>query len=326
MISISLDYNLEEQVERYQYIANTIRLGFYQSQRFYILPYLSKTFKYRVVHFPVIKKYNEKFKEYCAYDHHKSLPNCISEIIRDGLEEIALNFRKDILLFENKLNKDLKDFEKTINNALDYKNDITVVVNPTILGTKGSYNPYKSEVLQIFPRIDLGVDNVYRVIIQGLAHLLINNIDSQMNQEMVEKVSDKALGIAKEDDIKPFLKKSKNIIHVLEENTCGNLVKDSINYCCELGFPVVSLIGSTSQFNNLRNEEKIILKLLIENRNQIVTFSEISDALWKENSSEKFSMYAIAKVVERLREKIKEFGISVNVIHTQRGQGYVLYD
>ena len=73
---------------------------------------------------------------------------------------------------------------------------------------------------------------------------------------------------------------------------------------------------------NLNPTEKILLKHFIEKENQVVSFDEIADIIFK--SDEEYSLYAIAKKIERLRNKLEENGISGSYIQTLRGQGYLL--
>jgi biotin operon repressor len=73
---------------------------------------------------------------------------------------------------------------------------------------------------------------------------------------------------------------------------------------------------------NLSAGEKVILQKLIKNSNQIVTFDQIADEF--STSDEDFSLYAISKTIERLRNKLEANGISGSYIQTLRGKGYLL--
>ena len=53
-------------------------------------------------------------------------------------------------------------------------------------------------------------------------------------------------------------------------------------------------------------------------------FHSAAEAVWKEQVDQKFSLYALVKLVENLRRKIRVSGINKPLIHTLRRQGYVL--
>lgn len=61
---------------------------------------------------------------------------------------------------------------------------------------------------------------------------------------------------------------------------------------------------------------------LIKNSNNVVSFDQISDIIFV--NEEKFSLFALAKFIQRLREKLEMNGISGSFIQTLRGKGYLL--
>jgi DNA-binding response OmpR family regulator len=58
----------------------------------------------------------------------------------------------------------------------------------------------------------------------------------------------------------------------------------------------------------------------------VVTYDQIGDWFWGEEATEKYSLYSIAKIMEKIRKKIKDTGVYQELIFTIRGQGYVVYD
>ncbi len=74
-----------------------------------------------------------------------------------------------------------------------------------------------------------------------------------------------------------------------------------------------------------KNEEKVF-KLLIKNKNQLCSFDQIGEAIWQEKSYESFSLWAISKLIQRLRSRLQASSLSPTLIQTQRGQGYALRD
>lgn len=59
--------------------------------------------------------------------------------------------------------------------------------------------------------------------------------------------------------------------------------------------------------------------MMIEKSNTIVTIDELADLLFA--NDEEFSLAAIAKTIQRLRDKLEQNGVSASFIQTLRGQG-----
>ena len=102
----------------------------------------------------------------------------------------------------------------------------------------------------------------------------------------------------------------------------SNLVAESNDYLAKLGFPITPVMPPV----RFTPTEKRITDGLINNKGKIVTYDQIGDWFWQENALDKFSLYSIAKVMEKIRKKIKDAGVYQELIYTVRGQGYVLYD
>lgn len=108
----------------------------------------------------------------------------------------------------------------------------------------------------------------------------------------------------------------------------------SKRFLTELGFPPKKLfevnehqqIVVNDQTIPLRKKEQDVLTLLIEKRNQVVSTNHIAQRLWAEDSDQRYSLYAISKVIERLRKHVQAAGIYPEIIETRRGQGFILND
>ena len=88
----------------------------------------------------------------------------------------------------------------------------------------------------------------------------------------------------------------------------ANLMKISEEYYRKLGVPVLDKVFGIKNdaptitgkvVENLTPREIQILKLLIENNNSVVEIDKLSDIIF--NEGEEFSLWAIAKVVQRLQ-------------------------
>ncbi|MFZ3301142.1 MAG: helix-turn-helix domain-containing protein [Microgenomates group bacterium] len=100
------------------------------------------------------------------------------------------------------------------------------------------------------------------------------------------------------------------------------LEKISQEYLEKLGFKQEEI---KININNpiFTKQEKDVLGVLIRNTGQIVSFDDLADIIWKDKSDQKFSLEAIAKIIQNIRIKIRTLGINKEIIFTKRGSGYL---
>jgi len=106
--------------------------------------------------------------------------------------------------------------------------------------------------------------------------------------------------------------------------TNSNYALESKNYFAKLGFGGNSKLVISKLDTNLTLTEKEILKNLQNRNGAVVNFEAIGDIIWKDRAVEKYSEWAIAQTVHRLREKIQSLGFTSELIQTKRGEGYYL--
>jgi len=326
-------FNKKDQFNRFIFNAEHIFDGFYQEIRMYILNFIPNKFKDRVVYFPKVDTFIKHFRK-CdkRSDIRKISKNIISDI-GDIINIQNMKYKYRYELFKNKWKKnEIKFYKALIKNFPEFKYN-TLEVHMSLFGTVGSYNisNYKNKVL-IFPRIDRSIEAIFRLAITAFTHKYYfpNYVGfGDKNMLDVNKWREKqklAQKIANKKEFRDIMTIKTGFLDILEINFSGNLVLESVKYLKELGYPIKSKLKSINNINYLTKKEKEILTKLINKRNDIVTFDEIADVIWKDNVCEKFSLYAIAKLIERIRKKLKQNGIINNLIHTQRGKGYILYD
>ena len=108
----------------------------------------------------------------------------------------------------------------------------------------------------------------------------------------------------------------------------GKLLQESVDFYKELGIPsfekpfgynglIPELFGKPVQ--NLTETERKILLSLIRNSNTVTEIDDIGSVIFK--SEDNFSLYAISKTIQRLRDKLEANGISGSYIQTLRGKG-----
>lgn len=104
-------------------------------------------------------------------------------------------------------------------------------------------------------------------------------------------------------------------------DTSARHVADSHLYLTRLGFPPVSDRNYNILENILTTKEKILFNLL--KNGKLTGFDAIGDVLWP-NRDDKFSLYAITKLIEGLRKKMRSVGLDSSILKTSKGQGYFL--
>ena len=73
----------------------------------------------------------------------------------------------------------------------------------------------------------------------------------------------------------------------------------------------------------MSKQEIILTQLVLQKSPEIVTYDEIAQAIWKEEVEQKFSLWAITKLKQKLSKKVEKFGAK-DVIKTVRNEGYAL--
>lgn len=104
-------------------------------------------------------------------------------------------------------------------------------------------------------------------------------------------------------------------------NNSVKLTTDSNKYLEKLGFYKKLILP---KLNSLTIQEEKVWELLQNNAGEIVSFDQVANELWQDMAEEKFSLEAMAKVIENIRKKIRDKGINKEIIYTKRGRGYIL--
>jgi DNA-binding response OmpR family regulator len=140
--------------------------------------------------------------------------------------------------------------------------------------------------------------------------------------------------LLKHTQIANLIPQYQGTLQTLKSYELGEYAIESKKYLEELGFFTQSRLCKiegkiqidSNIMSGLTKSQFDLLSLLIEKRNQLVTFDEIGKVLWQNDFTEKYSPWAIAKHIQGLREKLRLVGLNSNSIQTYRKQGVVLYD
>ena len=330
-LTMKLNWVLEDKysVKIYQEVTQKIENGFQQERRFYILPYLPEKFRDRVVYFPYIESYLNNIKKFNELINFEDIPSEVQKDISNAYQPYKLSYNQKFLSLTEQSKSVLKEFEVFCSKN-DLNPNVTIQACPVFVGSLGHYDMNDGTIF-IHPRFDRNITEIFGLILTVLVHLKVipakNKIkwDKTYKEKWWEK-QEITQKLFNSKEYREIFVNTKDTIEVLEDNTAGGLAIESIEYLNKLNFPIKPFIKNAEQVQTLTNQEKKILELLIANRGAIVDYNQIAEIMWEENTEEKFSLYAISKIIERVRNKIQSSGIKPNLIHSQRGVGYVLYD
>lgn len=295
---------------------NGIKNHSYQNRRFYILERPENKFKSRVLLVP--RGFIDN-------------PKIIADI--KVLENLATPYRASLSSFISEITNSLPIYRNLLSTDFTQEEISQIQIRPVIWGTLGSFPNRQGEYI-LYPRSDRNPNQVFQLIVNVLITQRYfkdkgTNPSYDLNpsiwkekQSLVNQITKKILKL----NPTALEGTTDSLVNTLQKNYKGNLVKQSAKNFAKLGYPIKQSIDLKVLRPRLTKKEFQILNELSENKLEIVTFDKLSEILWKENAIEKFSLYAITKRVERLRTKLKKNGISENTIHTQRGEGYVLFD
>ncbi len=215
------------------------------------------------------------------------------------------------------------------------KKKIMVEIRPTSFGTLSSFSEEKLQNKKLNPVLYIRVDQPAGQIAEAI-------LSSIFTQHLMEKEGfswEEKEGVAdfliQHTPLKNLFPDYHPTLGAIRKKENAKLVQESRKYQQKLGVPLGKiftkkngeiLINGQDRFGRLTEKERRLLHLLVENKNRFCSLDEIGKAVWEDSYYEVFSPWAIAKLVQRLREKFRRNGLSSALIQTQRGQGYLLRD
>ncbi len=82
-------------------------------------------------------------------------------------------------------------------------------------------------------------------------------------------------------------------------------------------------VGANNIMNEMSESEGKVLVHLVKNKQVVVSREEIGQILWSDKPATEYSDWAIDRVMSRLRHKLKQVGISPNLLRTVKRKGYI---
>jgi len=341
-MEIRFEYNIATEYRRILFVAEHIKSCFYQEFSFAVLPY-PVTGNPRCIYFPDL--HYEEIKDFWKVlplkkiNIHTKLNLSLPPIIEERLKERImpyLNEKKVISTLEGKWDPIKKEYLQFLTNLFDTK-DIEIIIRPTIFGTCSSYFPIVKNgkrMIYVYYRIDTDISHLAEVIISSFLYL--NMI--QQRKHIVSSWKKREITtdmLMKNSKIGQLFKNYTPTSHIWEKPLENNkLWQDHRQYIKKLGFPLnvkVTITNTLLQINSIKipltqftEDQKRILSLLVKHKGNIVEFEDVGEAIWKEDVCEKFSLWSIAKKIERIRRTLREYNVHFEIIETHRKSGYKL--
>lgn len=326
-------WDLDTETERILQASVNTANGFYLSKGFYVLDKRTNQDS-ACIYLP-----NFNPTQYASYwDEIKKAPTQIPVKISKELYEFVKTSIPAIVKIDNKqkakFEKDWKKIEKDFWKALSFIfPECTTLISElevriTSFGSVSSYSYLiqpKNNKLITYLREDFEIGQLAEVIITSIYHHSEHN--SPVGWEYAESVTD---FILQKTNLRNLFPK---YVPTLCNLSFGSLkIKQSKLYLSDLGVPEIAkpTIKNGQLFLNNQNiEEQFtksqanILKLLINNKNIAVFYDDIADLIWGQNSADKYSIWAISKHMNRLRDRMIKLGVTTSDIHAVRGRGYL---
>lgn len=325
-------HNQETEAIRLLHAAYQINSRFYINKGFFVLPFnIAKNPK--VVYFPdleykKIKGFWKKSKMMTEELIHED-KTIVNDLIKITPEENV-----NILKIKKTWAKMESRFWKYIFELLPeyFKNIKTVEIRITNYGSIATaYSTWvnNSSKIIIYVRADADPSHIAEAILMDRIYKKYLKIN-YLSWIEIESIID---FLMTETPLAELFASYKATIPALKQKQQGELAKQSEKYLKLLGFkaePIFAIkeekIFCKNQSINhlLTTKEELILKLLLNKNREIVTFDEMAEKIWGTEWYDRFSPYAIAKLVQRLREKIESLETSPEIIQAIKKKGYIL--
>lgn len=336
-------YSEKTEAERLLQIAHQISVGFYRVNNFIVLPFNPKIQNAHTVTFPDlpynnIPRFWEQVKKIDVSESPMRLdPKLVNQVIK--LSQKANLPVPDYAKIQKTWQKAESEILAEIYKIIPSKKNLIkkIVIYSTSFGTSSSFNIFGKDrndgVIGINLRSDQGIHAIAESILSSINYLdITEKLDGIWSE--AELLVDWLVARSSLSQVLQKYEKPDGYtttIKGIRTKQQAKLLKESEEFYKDLGIPGVNkpfgLNGLTPEINkkpvkNLNFKEKVVLKKLIENSNSVVSFDAIADNF--SDSDENFSLYAISKTIQRLRNKLETNGISGSYIQTLRGQGYLL--
>lgn len=334
-------YNKDNDIYRLNYTFSRIFSGYYYDRGIPLVFNDTKIREKNVVRLPRFKPQQLlQYKKYfpsTSYEKFRLMSE-VGDFVYPYLESL-LNKRQNfeqIVQVEDQFNKISQDFIGFITKFFSHieLKGLDIQVYPTMYGTQASNDILKpsEKTFAVFIRNDAGIYELVAAILTGLMqyglqeNYLSGWLETQtlVNWLIRQTVLSELVGCTNQEASVNMIYKIKTG-YPFEIVTKSNEINEALNIASnklhlEIGH------GNKIYFNNralgLINWERDIMIKFLENPQKVLDYYEIADVL--EIKEESFSLWAISKRIQRLRETLDKQGVGGYKIQNVRGQGFIL--
>lgn len=207
---------------------------------------------------------------------------------------------------------------------------ISATIMPTNLGTKCSFwRVENSEQIQLLVayRIDCPIHHLAEGLVSAL---VIEKMRYELGYSWDESEAFVDL-LFEFTGLQRLFPDYVGTLDLLRKPEDRLLAEKSDAYLHKLGFgmpaPQISCVHGRifldgGEWLELTRKEAALLTLFLEHPQTLVSFDQIAQLIWPDDP-EKFSVWAVSKHIQRLRDRLERAGIDNRVLATRRGRGYV---
>lgn len=323
------------------FLAKSLTQGYYRKGGFLILPYPVTTPRYNVF-FPDLS-YSSSFwrviNKTPNIDYGYAFPEKAGQEVQHLLEEYDFvqkttlrtkDIKKKWLHYEdNFIDKLISVFKW--DKILSGINTIDIQLTP--YGTPGSYYVFKKNGqtrIKCTSRLDQNPALIARTLMLAFYTLVSNQsaeigeihwfekqafVDFVFKQTIIADIFPRAIfNINNPPELSIYLKDSQRYMNKLRlaRKVSLRIDNDMVVY----NNIIIDTLFSAA--------EKKLIRFLITHGNSVVSFEDAAYAIWQDQTDEKYSLYALAKIIENIRSKLYAAGIYSDPIKTIRKHGYLL--
>lgn len=342
MVKTNWEYSQETEAHRIIHTAKSISTGFFRINGFELVASSEDALRPNQVIFPDLPyiKIPRFWQKIHATNIHM-LPLKLDKALSKALKGILPNetfSEPNYSRLKTAWDAGSEEILSTLYRIIPtYKNVIQeLTIYPTNYGTVGSFNSmYKdNNHLKVYLRVDRPLCELVRLMILAITRPdVFDKYKGMWNESQL-------LGewLILETELKDVIKKYDDfndedlLIAAADSYVMPSDYSPDFAFYEKLGVPLPkkgfyvsdsnSIMFDNIELQHLTPTEKELLSFLISNKHDIVSVDAIADILFTNDSD--FSLYAISKTIQRVRDSLEINGISGSYIKTVRNKGYTI--
>lgn len=325
--------NKTTEAERVIHTAKQAWAGFYTKKGFVVLPQLG-TERDGVVVLPDIglekidniSEFLQRTKLNFPIETDKEFfVKVVSKLEIDGVDEVIVSH------IQKEWEKIEGEFWRVLRVLIpeSVKRLKSLEIRVTEYGSVSSYK-FLSELdndLIVYLRKDAGVSNLAEAILTGLVYPYVNTMgltweegEAVVDFALKNSVLSKVLGIYVPTLVGLRNIKSREMLETSKKYLVGLGIR--LETSLKIANSRIELYGKLIE-KDLTDKQSRLLRGLLESDKRLLTFDEMGIILWGDDEN-KYSLWALNKFIERLRNKLVNLGMSPYNLKTLRGRGCCL--